>query len=428
MASDTFEQAARCPYAAAYAASADPRPPFNPTSEAGFIDPAAICIAVREDNPVFFYEPLGVWIVTKRDDIERVVTEWETFSSASNGPRVPEAFLPRMPQDVMRMVTGMDPPDHTKSRRVLQASFVKPKLDPLAPIIEARAHQIIDEILADPASDPNDFEIMERYCLNLTTKTLMALMDLPDAERPQFEAIRNTAIMILAQTREESPEPARSQLWDTYISGNEYLRRYVEARRNSDARDIISTVASARNPDGSNALSTEQIAVHLAEIAFAGTDTTAQAMANAIVFLQDCPHVVAKAQKDPALWANVFEETVRRRPSAPFTARVTTREVELSGVTIPAGQGIWVALASANTEPEHVARPMEFDITRTEPHFAFTKGRHTCLGAPLARLQGPIGLRVLYERLPQLRLVDNQKLDFADVAILPIRQSLKVRW
>lgn len=413
-----------CPFGGAQA-----RPDFNPTSPEGFRDPAAIVIKAREEHPVFFYDPLGVWIVTKRADIERVVSEWETFSSEANNPTVPEAFTARFSQDLMgRMVTAMDPPRHTHARKILQASFTKPKLDPLAPIIEARAHEIIDQILADPKTDRTNFEIMESYCLNLTTKTLMALMDLPDHERAQFEAARDASIMILAQTREVAPEPQRSQLWESYISGNEYFRNYIEARRDSQARDIISTVASARNPDGSPALSTEQIGVHMVEIAFAGTDTTAQAMANAIVFLEDCPHAAASAVADPARWSDVFEETVRRRPSAPFTGRTTTREVEIGGVTIPAGAGIWVALASANTDPEHVACPMDFNIDRKEPHLAFTKGRHTCLGAPLARLQGPIGLRVLYERLPTLKLLADQELDFADVALLPIRQSLRVCW
>ena len=404
-------------------------PEFDPVSDAGFRDPASICIRAREETPVFFHPPLGVWIVTRREDVERVVTEWETFSSTANNPRVPEAFRDRFPQELMsRMITAMDPPDHTGARRVLQSSFVKPKLDPLAPIIERRAHEIIDAILADPSTDRSNFEIMDSYCLNLTTKTLMALTDLPDQDRPVFERARDDSILILAQTREEFPEPRRSQLWESYISGNEYFRRLVEERRNSDARDIISTCASARNPDGSFALSTERIAMHLVEIAFAGTDTTAQAMANAIVFLADCPHAVREAQANPELWQNVFEETVRRRPSAPFAGRVTTREVELGGVTIPAGQGIWVALASANTAPQHVSCPMDYDIHRQGQHLAFTKGRHTCLGAPLARLQGPIGLRVLYERLPELRAVADQPLDFAPVALLPIRQSLRVQW
>ncbi|APZ50785.1 cytochrome P450 [Salipiger abyssi] len=406
-------------------------PEFNPTSEAGFRDPAAICIHAREARPVFFYEPLGVWVVTRREDILKVVTEWQTFSSEANNPEVPEAFRERFPQDLMdKMVTAMDPPEHTHARRVLQASFTKPKLEPLAPIIEARAHGIIDEILADPATDRTGCDIMNSYCLNLTTKTLMALMGLPDSDRPLFEAMRLHGGMILAQTRETFPEPQRSELWEAYVSENEYFRNMVEERRDSDAIDVISTCASARRPDGTPALSAERIAQHMAEIAFAGTDSTAQAMANAVMFLSSKPDYVKEALADPSFWSRVFEETVRRRPSAPFTGRITTKEVTLSGVTIPEGAPIWVALASANTDPSYHSCPMEFDIHRENPtdHLAFTTGRHTCLGSPLARVQGPIGIKALYERLPELKMVADQPLAFADIALLPIRQKFFVQW
>jgi cytochrome P450 len=406
-------------------------PAFNPTSEAGFRDPAEICIHARQENPVFFYEPLGVWIVTRREDIVQVVTEWQTFSSESNNPDVPEAFQERFPQDLMdKMVTAMDPPHHTQARRVLQASFTKPKLEPLAPVIEARAHAIIDEILADPATDRTGCDIMNSYFLNLTTKTLMALMDLPDSDRPLFEAMRLHGGMILAQTREVFPEPARSELWEAYVSENEYFRNLVEQRRDSDAIDVISTCASARLPNGDPALSAERIAQHMAEISFAGTDSTAQAMANAVMFLADKPEFVTEALANSDLWGNVFEETIRRRPSAPFTGRTTMKEVTLSGVTIPKGAAVWVALASANTDPSHHSCPMEFDIHRENPtdHLSFTTGRHTCLGSPLARVQGPIGIKALYERLPEVRMVADQPLVFADIALLPIRQQFLIQW
>lgn len=406
-------------------------PEFDPLSKASFEDPASIVQKLREEQPVFWYEPLGLWVVSRYEDADRVVTEWETFSSSDNAPSVPEAVRDRFPEDLIKkMITGIDPPEHTPARRLLQASFVKPKIDPLAPVIEARAHEILDAILADKSVDRNDFDIMESYCLNLTTKTLMALLGLPDSDRPYFEQLRTDSIMILISNREPLPEAENIALWNRFIASNEYYRKLVEERRNSDANDIISTMASARQPDGSVALSTERIALHLTEVSFAGTDTTAQAMANALLFLSRNPHVIEEAQKSPELWANVFEETIRRRPSAPFAGRVAAKDVELGGVTIKKGDPIWIALAGANTDPRKFGCPMDFDIHREKPteHLAFTRGRHTCPGAPLARLQGSIGLRVLFERIPTLRAVLDQPLDFADFALLPVRQSLKVRW
>ena len=97
---------------------------------------------------------------------------------------------------------------------------------------------------------------------------------------------------------------------------------------------------------------------------------------------------------------------------------------------IAAGEMIWIALASANTDPDHVERPFEFDIHRPDPtdHLAFTAGRHTCLGNPLARVQGATGLRVLFERLPSLRPEDTEELDFLRMALLAVRRSLQVSW
>ncbi|WP_239064195.1 cytochrome P450 [Streptomyces sp. SID7958] len=153
-------------------------------------------------------------------------------------------------------------------------------------------------------------------------------------------------------------------------------------------------------------------------------------MTNAVIFLSQNPQALQDALAEPELWPRVFEETVRRRPSSTFTSRRVTRDVELSGVRISAGDMVWVALASANTDPDHVDRPFEFDIHRPDPtdHLAFTAGRHTCLGNPLARVQGATGLRVLFERLPTLRPDDTDELDFLRMALLPVRRSLQVHW
>jgi cytochrome P450 len=405
-----------------------PTPPsdFNPISPASFEDPASICQRAREETPVFFYPPLGVWVVTRHADVEHVLTEWTLFSSRANSPEVPEEYRERFAQSVMAdSIVGIDPPRHTEARNVIQKGFAKPKIDPLKDIIEARANEIIDGFAGLGSA-----EIMRTYCLELTTRTLMALFDIPLEDRQFFEDVRESSIRVLASTFEPMQEPEKTNVWNTYVVGQEYFRKLVEERRHSEGRDIISTMASAKDRDGNFALSTERIALHLVEISFAGTDTTAQMMANAIIFLSRNPKALEAAKANPELWSNVFEETVRRRPSAPFAGRVTTQDVEIQGVKIPAGEPIWPSLAAANTDPRHHKCPMDFDIHREAPqdHFAFTKGRHTCPGAPLARLQGATGLRVLFERLPDLRVKPDQPLEFAPLALLPVRLSLQVEW
>ena len=155
-------------------------------------------------------------------------------------------------------------------------------------------------------------------------------------------------------------------------------------------------------------------------LAAAGTDTTAQLIANAVVFLSDHPGQLAEAIEDPSLWERVIEETLRRRGSATFVQRSPNVDVEIAGVTIPADEVVWLSLASASNDPAHYDEPERWDIHREKPddHLAFGKGRHFCLGAPIGRAEARIGLRVLFERLPDLRTVTPLPLDFAPIAIL----------
>ncbi|WP_432056266.1 cytochrome P450 [Streptomyces sp. bgisy022] len=376
---------------------------------------------------MFWYPHLNAWIVTRREDCLTVLSDWRTYSSASNSAAdVPARHRETYPPDlVSKMIVGQDPPGHTETRSVAQLGFVKERMDRLQPEIEARAHRIIDRFENNGSAN-----LLEEYSLELTTQTIMALLGLGHEHEAMLRQLRDDLFAVLSSAHEPLPEPARSQVWDRFVAANLTLRDIVEERRDSTADDIISVMASARTKDGGYALPTPQIALHVSEFAAAGTDTTAQAMTNAVIFLSRNPQALQDALAEPELWPRVFEETLRRRPSSTFTSRRVTRDVELSGVRISAGDMVWVALASANTDPEHVDRPFEFDIHRPDPtdHLAFTAGRHTCLGNPLARVQGATGLRVLFERLPSLRPDDTDELDFLRMALLPVRRSLQVHW
>lgn len=414
---DAARPAGRCPVAHGFDAMGDDY----------YRDPAGHLAEVRDATPVFWYPYLNAWIVTNRDDCLEVLSDWKTYSSAANSAAdVPEKYQDIYPPElVAKMIVGQDPPGHTEARSVAQRGFIKEHMDRLQPEIEARAHRIIDRFETNGSAN-----LLEEYSLELTTQTIMALLGLDYEYEPMMRQLRDDLFSVLSSAHEPLPEPKRSEVWDRFVRANLVLREIIDSRRDSDADDIISVMASARKDDGSFALPTPQIALHVSEFAAAGTDTTAQAMTNAVIFLSRNSGALQDAIAEPELWPRVFEETVRRRPSSTFTSRRATRAVTLSNVTIEEGDMIWVALASANTDPEHVERPFEFDIHRPDPtdHLAFTAGRHTCLGNPLARVQGATGLRVLFERLPSLRPDDTAELDFLRMALLPVRRSLNVHW
>lgn len=400
---------------------------FDVMGDDYYTDPAAHMAEFREQTPVFWYEPLNAWIVTTREDCLEVLSDWQIYSSASNSAAdVPDRHLSVYPPELIaKMIVGMDPPEHTVARSVAQKGFVRERMERLQPEIEARANRIIDRF-----EERGSVNLLEEYSLELTTQTIMALLGLDYEHEGMLRQLRDDLFAILSSAHAPMVEPEKSVVWDRFVAANLVLREIIDQRRDSEADDLISVMASSRNSDGSFALSSEQIALHISEFSAAGTDTTAQAMTNAVVFVTQHPDALDDALAEPQLWSNVFEETVRRRPSSTFTSRKTTRPVTLSGVEIPAGDMIFVGLASANTDPTHVRDPFEFDIHRPVPtdHLAFTSGRHTCLGNPLARVQGATGLRVLFDRLPSLRPDDIHELDFARLPLLPIRRSLHVHW
>ncbi|OJW02518.1 MAG: cytochrome [Microbacterium sp. 67-17] len=404
-------------------------PEFDAMSDDYFADPAGYFARFRDDTPVFFYPHLGAWIVTRREDILTVLGDWTEFSSAANAAdiEVPEKWHHILPPGLMaQLVTGMDPEGHTRHRAVLQRGFTKARMEAIQPEIEARAHRIIDKI--EHAGGGN---IMEMYCLELTTQTLLAHLGLGWEHDAMMRQLRSDMARVLGSSREPIPTDLYDGVWERYVLANQKLQDIVKERRENPGDDFISEMATQKDPrTGDYVLSPAQIALHICEFAMAGTDSTSQAMTAAIVYLHKNPQALADAQADPALWTNVFEETIRLRPSAPFASRQAMRDMELSGVKIAKGDMLWVALPSANTEPGFIERPFEFDIHRENigDHLAFTRGRHTCIGQALARVQGPTGLKVLFERLPSLRPAGEIPMDFLKMVLLPVRLSLPVTW
>ena len=248
-------------------------------------------------------------------------------------------------------MVSLDPPDHTARRKVAQRGFTRGHMRALEPEIVARAHRLIDGFAADGACD-----LMNAYALELTTQTICALLDLPEQDEAWFRGIRFDSFRVLAAAQEPIPDDEIAAVWDRYAAAHERLREIVDERRDGDGTDVITEMAKARDADGGPLLSTEWIALHVTELAAAGTDTTAQLICNAAAFLSRNEEQLAEAIADPELWVRVVEESLRRRPSAPFVSRRATRDVEIAGVTIPEGDWVWFSLASASNDPAALRR------------------------------------------------------------------------
>ncbi len=168
---------------------------------------------------------------------------------------------------------------------------------------------------------------------------------------------------------------------------------------------------------------------HLTELVFAGTDTTANLMAATVRILDSRPELLAELRSKPELWSPALEEALRLNAGSNGIFRITTKDVEVAGTTIPARSVVYLSLASAGHDESVFPNPRQFDMDRPNlaEHVGFGKGRHFCMGAPLTRVEAPIGMRLLYERLPGLR-VSEQTFEYDPIVAAVVLKHLRVTW
>ena len=201
----------------------------------------------------------------------------------------------------------MDPPEHTPIRKTGQRGFTRPRVAALEPRIEELAVELVEGFAGEGACD-----LMQAFCLELTTRTLTAMLDLPERDHAMFRGLRFDHFLVMDSGRHPMPEAMRDEVWERYATAHERLRELADERAADPGDDVISAMSSARDRDGERVMSREQVALHVCELAAAGTDTTAQLIANAVVFLSAHPDQLAEAIEDPSLW-----ERRRRGDAAP---------------------------------------------------------------------------------------------------------------
>jgi cytochrome P450 len=175
-------------------------------------------------------------------------------------------------------------------------------------------------------------------------------------------------------------------------------------------------------------LSHDEIVTYMLLFIFAGTDTVASFLGLLLIQLAANPDQEAELRANAALWPNAVEEGLRRRSSNLGNQRRTTRDVEIEGVTIPKDSIVWLVTASASNDEQHFPDPERYDLHRSNAsdHLAFGIGRHFCMGAPLARLEVPLAIQRLWERLPRFGVVPGQKLTYDPVFVTLLYNHLQV--
>jgi cytochrome P450 len=409
---------------------------FDPLSQEFLADPYPILERARREQPVFFYEPLQLWVVTRYDDIVAAVSDFETFSSRAIGVVPPPADIAdRVPAELMdEAFIGLDPPVHTVSRKNANKAFTRGIVERLEQPMREIAGELLDGLVARGSCD-----LVNDYCYPYTLRVIVGMLGMPEADIPRFSEWSESmfALMSPADADAEDKGPAKPMAeddarrhWLRIAEGREYYTRVVEQHRAEPREDMITAMIQARDEDGRPALPTGRIVTHITELIAAGNDTTANLMAQMTILFDEFPEQRRAVIEDPALMANAVDEALRRRGTAPGAFRITTCPVQLGGVEIPARAMVWLVYISAGHDEQHFPDPRAFDVRRenAEKHLSLGRGRHKCMGAPLARLGARVGMNMLLERIPEIRVVPDQQLTYRPaMTVLPL-ESLQVEW
>ncbi|CAM5339476.1 cytochrome P450 family protein [Streptomyces abikoensis] len=397
----------------------------NSTASALIDDPYGTFARLREAGPVHrFTGPDGrpAWLVTRYEDVRRALADPRLSLDKANATPGNYAGL-SLPPALDRNLLNMDPPDHTRIRRLVVKAFTPGRVDKLREPVRKVAGELLDAIEAEGRAD-----LLASYAAPLPITVICDLLGVPQDLRRDFRGWTDALI---------TPDPARPELAKEAVGAMmRFFTGLIASKRAEPGDDLLSDLIAVRDGDGggsegSDRLSEDELTSLAFLILFAGYENTVHLIANAVLALLDHPVLTDSLRANPAGLAAAVEEFMRWDGPAPLAIRRFPLEnVEIGGVTVPAGETVLLSLAAANRDPHHFSEPDRLDPNRDRSgHLALGHGIHYCLGAPLARMETETALAVLLERFPGLAL-DGKREELAWRPSVRARGliSLPVRW
>jgi cytochrome P450 len=290
----------------------------------------------------------------------------------------------------------MDPPEHTRLRKLLNKGFSAAAVEGLRPQVET----IVDQMLK-PLKHGSEVELMEAFANPVPVRVISELLGVPQALHGTF-VNASRAIAAFRGNPNRTVEEARAAQ-DALIELTEFFRKTVAERRRNKGNDLISLLIDIE--EEGEVLTEEELYAQCIALLFAGHETTRNLIGNGIYTLLQHPQETAELRERPDLIRSAVEELLRYESPVQFTARVLKEDIEVCGQEIRKGWTVLCMLGAANRDPKQFKEPNQLDLKRlNNQHLAFSAGLHFCIGAQLARLEGQIAILNLVQRFSEMKL------------------------
>lgn len=403
---------------------------FNPLEPGYLDDPYPQLARLREEDPVHG-SPLGIWVLSRYDDVFALLRNPATSVEDDNISSGLVSLREQMFEQIMTEVGGedrtrrgrrgilnLDPPDHTRLRKLVSKAFTVRRIEGLRPRVQELVDQTLDRVAG------SDWDVIDELAFPLPFQVISELLGMPEGDRDQIREWSQ------ALTKTLDPIVGPDEVRAAFVASDamvEYLAEVTAWKREHPADDLFTALIDAEE-DGDR-MTPEELRDQVVLLYIAGHETTVNLIGNGLLALLRHPDEYRRWHADPALDADAVDELLRYDSPVQLSRRITMRDTDLGdGTVVPAGTFVMTSLASANRDPAKWGPTADrVDLGRSDgnQHVAFGSGIHFCLGAALARLEGQVALGSIVRRFPDLELaadpVRNGRITLRGLSSLPVR-------
>ncbi len=367
--------------------------------------------ALRRSEPVYFSARLNGWVLTRYDDVHaalrdsRLISGQRVQSYAAGLPSDSKKRLQPLYYQIGKWFNNMDPPDHTRLRRLLTAAFTPRVVEELRPRIKVVVNELLDKMDINNTSD-----FIAKFAYPLPAIVIAEMLGVPAEDHDKFMAWSDPLTAYAGTGKPQLGIAKKAS--DGAFQLTAYFKKIVDERRREPRADLISALVEVE--EEGDRLTEHELLSMCGFVIVAGHETTMMLLCNGLLALLQNREQFEELKKDAQLTRSAVEECLRFDSSIQHQTRVAAEDFELGGREIKTGQRVLPFLGAANRDPAQFLLPNNFEIARSpNKHLAFGYGRRICLGAPLARLEAFIAFRAIADRYPNIQMaVDGDTLEW----------------